>query len=465
MICTTFGRAIGEVNEHSAPKDRPRDDGRCALRSWNSCAGAALSLVVPPEPGSGAMQHQETAATAAPIELDPVRTARAAGLCYVSDAMPGITRRRVGKAFSYRGPDGRAIKDRADLARMRSLAIPPAWTDVWICCDANGHIQAIGRDARGRKQYRYHPEWRAVRDAAKFDRMLAFARALPRLRARVAQDQARRGLPREKVLATVVRLLEVTLIRIGNQEYARENKSYGLTTLRDRHVEFAGSKLIFEYRGKAGKLHRISLRDHRLARIVRSCQELPGQHLFQYIDEDGERQAVDSADVNEYLQEITGEPFTAKDFRTWAGTVLASLALSEFESFDSQAAAKRNITRAIEQVAAQLGNTVAVCRKSYIHPGVVEAYLDGTLLEVLRGQVEHVLREDLPDLSSEEAAVYVLLRQRLARELGSRSIKRDAALSGDELKAALRRSVDEERAPRVPGRAQALVPAPAINSE
>jgi DNA topoisomerase I len=295
--------------------------------------------------------------------------------------------------------------------------------------------------------------------------MLAFARALPRLRARVAQDQARRGLPREKVLATVVRLLEVTLIRVGNQEYARENKSYGLTTLRDRHVEFAGSKLIFEYRGKAGKLHRISLRDHRLARIVRSCQELPGQHLFQYIDEDGERQAVDSADVNEYLQEITGEPFTAKDFRTWAGTVLASLALSEFESFDSQAAAKRNITRAIEQVAAQLGNTVAVCRKSYIHPGVVEAYLDGTLLEVLRGQVEHVLREDLPDLSSEEAAVYVLLRQRLARELGSRSIKRDAALSGDELKAALRRSVDEERAPRVPGRAQALVPAPAINSE
>ena len=224
-----------------------------------------------------------------------------------------------------------------------------------------------------------------MRDAAKFDRMLAFARALPRLRARVDADQARRGLPREKVLATIVRLLEVTLIRVGNQEYARENHSYGLTTLRDRHVDFEGATLIFEYRGKGGKRHRISLRDRRLARIVRSCQELPGQHLFQYLDEDGERQEVDSADVNAYLQEITGEGFTAKDFRTWAGTVLASLALSEFESFDSQAAAKRNVTRAIEQVAAQLGNTVAVCRKSYIHPEVVECYLDGSLLELLRG--------------------------------------------------------------------------------
>ncbi len=372
-------------------------------------------------------------------QRDPVGAARAAGLRYVSDAMPGITRRRAGKAFSYRRPDGQLIRDRAELVRIRRLAIPPAWTRVWICRHANGHLQATGRDARGRKQYRYHPEWRAVRDAAKFDRMLAFGQALPRIRARIAEDQACRGLPRAKVLATVVRLLEVTLIRVGNQEYARDNGSYGLTTLRDRHVEFDGARVIFEYRGKGGKLHRISLRDRRLARIVRSCQELPGQHLFQYLDEDGERQPVDSADVNEYLQEITGEPFTAKDFRTWAGTVLASLALGEFESFDSQAAAKRNVTRAIEQVAAQLGNTVAVCRKSYIHPEVIEAYLDGTLLELLQGRIEHALRNDLPGLRGEEAAVLAFLQRRLSEELAERRRLPN-------LKTALRKSVSEGQA-------------------
>jgi DNA topoisomerase I len=376
---------------------------------------------------------------------DPAAAARAAGLRYVSDTMPGITRKRAGTSFSYRGPDGRPIRDRAELARIKRLAVPPAWSDVWICPHPQGHLQATGRDARGRKQYRYHAGWRAVRDAAKFDRMLAFAQALPRIRARTAEDQARRGLPRAKVLATIVRLLEVTLIRVGNQEYARENHSYGLTTLRDRHVDFDGAKLIFEYRGKGGKRHRISLRDRRLARIVRSCQELPGQHLFQYLDEDGERQAVDSADVNAYLQEITGEPFTAKDFRTWAGTVLASLALSEFESFDTQAAAKRNVTRAIEQVAAQLGNTVAVCRKSYIHPEIVECYLDGSLLELLKGRVEESLRTGLAGLRSEEAAVLALLRQRLAREVGARASSHPVELSGPELKAALRRSVKEER--------------------
>jgi DNA topoisomerase-1 len=263
--------------------------------------------------------------------------------------------------------------------------------------------------------------------------------------ARAAADQARRGLPREKVLATIVRLLEVTLIRVGNQEYARENHSYGLTTLRDRHVDFDGARLIFEYRGKGGKRHRISLRDRRLARIVRSCQELPGQHLFQYVGEDGERQAVDSADVNAYLQEITGEPFTAKDFRTWAGTVLASLALSEFESFDTQAAAKRNVVRAIEQVAAQLGNTVAVCRKSYIHPEIVECYLDGSLLELLKGRVEESLRSGLAGLRSEEAAVLALLRQRLARAAGGRESNHPVELSGPKLKAALERSVNEEQ--------------------
>jgi DNA topoisomerase-1 len=373
---------------------------------------------------------------------DPPASARAAGLRYVADTLPGITRRRAGKSFCYRGPDGRLIKDKGELARIRRLAVTPAWSEVWISHDPNGHLQATGRDARGRKQYRYHPDWRSVRDAAKFDRMLAFGQALPRIRARVAEDQARRGLPRDKVLATIVRLLEVTLIRVGNQEYARDNDSYGLTTMRDDHVDFDGSRLIFTYRGKAGKRHRISLRDRRLAGIVRSCQELPGQHLFQYVDDDGERQGVDSADVNAYLQAITSEPFTAKDFRTWAGTVLASLALSEFEGFDSQAAAKRNITRAIEQVAAQLGNTVAVCRKSYIHPEIVERYLDGSLLELLKGRVEHSLRTGLAGLRSEEAAVLALLQQRLSREVGGRTSSRPRELSGPELKDALRRSLE-----------------------
>jgi DNA topoisomerase-1 len=387
------------------------------------------------------MKKAQASPAAAADQADSAAAARAVGLRYVSDVMPGITRRRAGRAFSYRGPDGRLIRDRAEIARLKRLAIPPAWTEVWICPDGKGHLQATGRDARGRKQYRYHPDWRTVRDAAKFDRMLAFARALPRLRARIAEDQARRGLPREKVLATVVRLLEVTLIRVGNQEYARDNRSYGLTTMRDRHVDFAGAELIFEYRGKGGRQHRISLRDRRLARIVRSCQEIPGQHLFQYIDDDGERQAVDSADVNAYLQEITGEPFTAKDFRTWAGTVLASLALSEFESFDTEAAAKRNVTRAIEQVAAQLGNTVAVCRKSYIHPEIVECYLDGSLLGLLQGRVEQALREDLAGLRSEEAAVLALLQQRLSREADRRSA--EAPRTGRELKDALRQAVQQ----------------------
>jgi DNA topoisomerase I len=386
------------------------------------------------------MKH-ERAPTAVSDQPHPAAAARAAGLHYVSDAEPGITRRRAGRAFSYRGPDGSLIKDRAELARIRRLAIPPAWSDVWICPDGKGHLQATGRDARGRKQYRYHPDWHTVRDTAKFDRMLAFARALPRLRARVAEDQARRGLPREKVLATVVSLLEVTLIRVGNQEYARDNRSYGLTTMRDRHVEFAGAEIIFEYRGKSGKRHRISLRDRRLARIVRSCQEIPGQHLFQYIDDQGERQEIDSADVNAYLQEITGEPFTAKDFRTWAATVLASLALSEFESFDSEAAAKRNVTRAIEEVAAQLGNTAAVCRKSYIHPEILACYMDGSLLGLLQGRVERALREDLAGLRSEEAAVLALLQQRLSREIETRST--DAPRSGRELKDALRRAIKQ----------------------
>jgi DNA topoisomerase I len=367
---------------------------------------------------------------------DAAQAVRAAGLRYITDSMPGIRRRRAGKGFYYRAPDGRPLTDRVELARIKWLAIPPAWTDVWICPYRNGHLQATGFDARGRKQYRYHPDWRKTRDVAKFDRMLAFAQALPRIRARVAQDRARRGLPREKVLAAIVCLLELTLIRVGNREYARINGSYGLTTLRDRHVDFGGAKLVFEYRGKGGKLHRISLRDRRLARIVRSCKELPGQHLFQYLDESGERRPIDSADVNAYLEEIAGEPFTAKDFRTWAGTVLAALALRACEGFASEAAAKRNVTRAIEQVAAQLGNTVAVCRKSYIHPEVVAAYLDGTLLRHLGEAVEENLLENLASLRGEEVAVLALLQQRPRQE---------PPPTGRKLKAALRKSIQKER--------------------
>ena len=356
-------------------------------------------------------------------ETDPqaaAEAAQAAGLRYVSDAKPGITRKRAGRAFSYRDPEGRLIKDPAELRRLRALAIPPAWTGVWICPDPRGHIQATGRDARGRKQYRYHSEWRAVRDAHKFDRMLVFARALPQIRARLDADMRRHGLPRAKVLATVVRLLETTLIRVGNAEYARENRSFGLTTIRHRHVEVNGSTIAFEFRGKGGRVHKVTTRDRRLARIVRACHELPGQELFQYLDEDGGRRDVDSADVNAYLQEITGEPFTAKDFRTWAGTVLASLALSEFASFDTQAAAKRHVTRAIEHVANHLGNTVAVCRRSYIHPAILNSYLDGSLLRFLKGRVEEALREELDGLTGEEAAVLAFLQQRLAREVEKR---------------------------------------------
>ena len=375
-------------------------------------------------------------------EADPeaaAAAAKAAGLRYVTDRLPGITRRRAGKSFSYRDPDGNPITAHATLARLRALAIPPAWTEVWICADPRGHLQATGRDARGRKQYRYHDEWRAIRDAHKFDRVLIFARALPQIRARVDADLRRQGLPLEKVLATIVRLLETTLIRVGNAEYARDNKSFGLTTIHHRHVEIDGATIAFEFRGKAGKVHKVSIRDRRLARIVRACHELPGQELFQYLDEEGARHDVDSAHVNAYLQEISGEPFTAKDFRTWAGTVLASLALSEFESFDTQAAAKRNITRAIERVANDLGNTVAVCRKSYIHPAVVESYLDGSLLEFLKGQVEETLRTELDGLSGEEAAVLAFLQQRLAREVDKR--KRARRRAPPDLKTALRRSV------------------------
>ncbi len=346
---------------------------------------------------------------------DLATSAEAAGLRYISDTGPGITRRRAGKHFSYLGLDGAPIRDRAELDRIKGLGIPPAWKDVWICPDPLGHIQATGRDAKGRKQYRYHPRWREIRDETKYGRMMAFGRALPRIRERTNQDLARRGLPREKVLATVVRLLEATLIRVGNEEYARTNESFGLTTMRDDHVDVQDSKIHFHFRGKSGVEHTVDVKDRRLAAVVRRSQDLPGQELFQYIDEDGERQTIDSGDVNEYLREITGEDFTAKDFRTWAGTVLAAQALQEFGEFDSEAHAKRNVVAAIEAVASRLGNTRAISRKSYVHPAIIEGYMDGSMRQTLKERAEEEL-EDLKDLPPEEAAVLVLLRQRLARE-------------------------------------------------
>lgn len=358
--------------------------------------------------------------------------AQEAGLTYVDDSRPGLTRRRSGKGFSYRDAQGAPVRDEATLDRIRKLAIPPAYTDVWICPRRNGHIQATGRDAKGRKQYRYHPDFREAREADKFSRIMSFADALPSIRRRVESDMRRKGLPRDKVLATVVYLLETTLIRVGNDDYARTNRSYGLTTLRDPHVTINGSELTFRFKGKSGKKWNVALKDRRVARIVKACQDLPGQELFQYIDDDGVQRDVTSSDVNAYLRGITGEDFTAKDFRTWAGTVLAALALRAFESFDSEAGAKRNVRSAIEDVAQRLGNTPTICRKCYIHPEIFDSYLEGALIEQMRGAVESELTADFGQLRSEEAAVLGLLQARLARvqaEAGTTKASRKAAPS------------------------------------
>ena len=345
---------------------------------------------------------------------DPIESAKAAGLRYVSDTQPGIRRQRAGSGFTYVDVDGKRVDDE-DVARIKRLAIPPAWTDVWICSSPSGHIQATGRDARGRKQYKYHARYREVRDDAKFERTIDFARALPKIRKRIDRDLRKHGLPREKVLAAVVRLLETTLIRIGNDEYARLNRSFGLTTMRDHHVEVGSSKLFFRFRGKGGKQHKVALSDRRLAEVVRRCRELPGKELFQYVDDDGVTQTIDSGDVNDYLREVSGQDFTAKDFRTWAGTVLAALALSEFEAFDSETQAKKNVLAAIERVAERLGNTSAISRKSYIHPAVIDAYMDGSTVEGLKQRTEAELTESLSDLGPEEAAVMAFLQKRLER--------------------------------------------------
>jgi DNA topoisomerase-1 len=361
-------------------------------------------------------------------EPDGRASAREVGLRYSTDARPGISRRRSGRGFSYRAPDGATIRDRSDLKRIRALAIPPAWTDVWICPDPAGHLQAIGRDARGRKQYRYHDRWRTGRDDAKFERLIDFARVLPRVRRRCDADLAKPGLSREKVLAAVVRLLETTLIRVGNDEYARLNRSFGLTTLKTRHAKVTGTSIRFRFRGKSGRQHEVDLRDRRLARVVQRCQDLPGQELFQYVGDDGEPRDIASDDVNDYLREISGADITAKDFRTWAGTVLAYRALRALAPGDDDRASRRNVVEAVRLTSDRLGNTPAVARRSYVHPAILEAYLDGSIGGALLEAAEEQTQPPTSPDPAEEAQVVALLRKRLRSTgpRGSRKARRTA---------------------------------------
>jgi DNA topoisomerase-1 len=373
------------------------------------------------KPSSSIAQNGATPET---LQADPVESAEVAGLRYVSDEMPGISRRRAGKGFTYINAQGETIKDEKVLNRIKALAIPPAYKNVWICPYQNGHLQAVGFDERGRKQYRYHEKWRQVRDENKYEKMIAFGQALPKIRRRTAKDLKQRGLPRTKVLAAIVQLLEKTMIRVGSEEYVQQNKSYGLTTMRNRHAEVKGSRVAFNFKGKSGVHHNIDLKDEELAHVVSKLQDLPGQELFQYVDEDGEIQSATSSDVNAYLKEITDQDFTAKDFRTWSGTVLASMALQEFEKFDSQTQAKKNLVQAIENVAERLGNTPSVCRKCYVHPAVIDAYLDGSMLESLQQQTETELKSTLRGLQAEEAAVLAFLQRRLESEVSHKSAKK-----------------------------------------
>jgi DNA topoisomerase-1 len=425
-------------------------------------------------------QAEQRSARDVEIVTAPPEAARAAGLRYVDDRQPGLRRRRAGKkvrqgkrwaeTFLIEGPDGRPVRDHATLERIAKLAIPPAWEQVWICPDPQGHLQATGRDARGRKQYRYHPRWREERDSTKYSRLIDFGRALPAMRRRLAADLRLPGLPRRKVLATVVKLLETTFIRVGNEEYARSNRSFGLTTLEDRHVDVHPSEVRFHFRGKSGVFHQVSVRDPAIARIVRRCRDLPGQELFQYLDEEGAPATIDSADVNQYIREVTGGEFTAKDFRTWAGTVLASQALQELARAMTRAMtraparapraaaalrraadhrmarrqgggargrsgsprpSRQDVVRAIERVAARLGNTPSVCRKCYVHPEVIASYMDGTLVtQLATSKQTRPPRGRSTGLRAEEAALMALLRRRLGDER-----------RGDRLTKQLRRSL------------------------
>lgn len=359
----------------------------------------------------------------------PAVAARVAGLRYASDDKPGITRRARGASFVYRSPNGSPVRDKETLGRIRSLAIPPAWTEVWICPQENGHIQATGRDARRRKQYRYHPRWHEVRDENKYERVMAFGAALPRIRRRVNADLRKRGMSRDKVMATIMRLLETTLIRVGNDEYAQQNGSFGLTTLHNKHVKVRGGQITFEFKGKSGVLHQIDVREPKLAKLVRRCQELPGQDLFCYLDADGRVHDVTSDDVNAYLREIAGDDFSAKDFRTWAGTILAAVALREFEEFNSERQAKQYLLRAVESVARMLGNTPAVCRRCYVHPAVLDSYMSGQTIATLQKSADQRLSGSLAKLRPEEAAVMMLLRERLTQAEGKGGTQRASTLT------------------------------------
>src|SRR4051794_15846681 len=347
----------------------------------------------------------------ATINAESVKAAKEAGLVYVSDDSPGIIRQKNGHGFVYLNSRGKKDRDEVTLLRINHLAIPPAYKDVWISPNPRGHIQAVGRDDRGRKQYRYHEKWRAVRDEDKYGRMMQFVQALPKIRRRVRQDLAKPCLPREKVLAAVVRLLETTFIRVGNAEYKKSNKSYGLTTMLDEHAKVRGGKIEFNFRGKSGVKHAVSLEDPRLAKIVKRCQDLPGEELFGYLDDAGQPRDVGSGDVNDYLREITGRDFTAKDFRTWAGTVLAATALQAMEAVESDAKRKKNLVAAIESVAKKLGNTRAVCRKCYIHPAVIDSYLDGSFLDAAGARAAKLLNSG-KGLRPDEVGVLSMLQRR-----------------------------------------------------
>ena len=349
-----------------------------------------------------------------PASREYAGAAEAVGLRYVTDAMPGIRRRRHGRGFTYIDPEGRTIRERQAIQRFRSLVIPPGWTDVWICPEPDGHLQVTARDGRGRKQYRYHPRFRERQDETKFGRMIALSDVLPAIRERVESDIALPGLVREKVMATVVWLLERTLIRVGSPEYARANKSFGLTTLRRRHVAIAGSRLRFTFRGKSGVPHTVAVTDRRIARIVQRCHELPGQELFQYLDDAGDRQMVEAEDVNAYLREISGRDVTAKDFRTWAGTMIAAQALREMGPASTKRGAEQNVVKAIEQTAARLGNTRSVCRKYYIHPALIEAYLGGVVLPPAPETPWQERDAEGPSLRRHESEVLAFLNARIA---------------------------------------------------
>ncbi len=369
--------------------------------------------------------------------MEPPQSAKAAGLRYVTDDRPGIRRVKRRNAFGYLGVDGKPVTDETELARIRKLAIPPAYSNVWISPDPRGHLQATGRDARGRKQYRYHARWREVRDETKFDRMIAFAKALPTIRAAVGRDLARPGLPREKVLATVVSLLEATMIRVGNEEYAKQNDSYGLTTMQEDHVRVSGDTLRFTFRGKSGREHKVNLRDRKLARVVRQVRDLPGQELFQYLNDAGEAATISSQDVNDYIREISGDDFTAKDFRTWEGTLACALALAS-ERVETKTDGKARVVAAIKAVAERLGNTPAVCKKSYIHPGVIDEFLANGALELVERKTRKAVTPAEHALSTDETRVLSFIEKLITRD--------ESRHLGDLLAKSVRRAKDRRTA-------------------